>query len=81
MLELDDDNEKGEQYHMRYNAVLHYTDEGHMSYSWYHLPSDPPACPSANDESVRVWENIFQDDSDSDSISDKSDVFIRHHTR
>ena len=29
MLELDDDNDKGEHYHMQYDAVLHYADEGH----------------------------------------------------
>ena len=83
MLELDDDNEKGEQYHMRYNDVLHYADEGHRSYSWYYLPSNSPECPTANNNSVRVCGNIFRDDSDSDSDSDsnESDMFIRHHAR
>ena len=76
MLELDDDNAKGEQYHMRYDDFLNYADEGHRSYSRYYLPSDPPACPTANDESVRVRGNIFRDDSDSDSYSDESDMFI-----
>ena len=64
---------------MRYDAVLHYANEGHRSYSRYHLPSDPPAFPTANDESVCVRGNIFRDDSDSGS--DESDMFIWHHAR
>ena len=83
MLELDDDNEKGGYYHMQYDAVLHYMDEGHRSYSRYHLTSRLPECPTVNDESVRVRGNIVRDDSDSDSDSDsdESDMFIRHHAR
>ena len=77
MLELDDDNEKGEQYHMRYDAVLHYVDERHMPYYRYRLTSDPPTCPTANNESVCVWGNTFWDNSD----SDESDMFIWHHER
>ena len=70
MIELDYDNEKWEQYHMQYNDLLHYMDEGHRSYSRYNLSSDPMACPTANNESVRVRGNIFWHNSDSDSDSD-----------
>ena len=66
---------------MQYNAVLNYAGEGQSSYYRYHLTSDPPTCPTAKDEPVRVWGNIFRDDSDSDSDLDESDMFIRHHAR
>ena len=66
---------------MRYDAVLHYADEGHMSYYIYHFPSDPPSFPTVNDESVRVRGNIFRDNLDSNSDLDESDMFIRQHAR
>ena len=40
LLKLDDDNEKGEQYHMYYDDVQNYANKGHRSYSRYHLPSE-----------------------------------------
>ena len=52
---------------------MHYADEGYRSYSPYHLPSDPMACPTVNEESVCVRDNILCDDSDLDSDSDQSD--------
>ena len=49
-LELDD--EPGVYYPMRYDAVLHYADEGQRKYLSYHLPNSVPANPVS--ETVRV---------------------------
>ena len=47
------DSEKAKLYPMRYDAVLHYADEEHQSYSTYLLPSVHPAAPVLG-EAARV---------------------------
>ena len=64
---FEPDSEKGAHYPIRYDAVLHYADEDHQSYSKFLLPSVPPAAPVPG-EAVRVRQRstrqpIFGDDS------------------
>ena len=74
-LELDD--EKGSHYAMRYDAVLHYADEEHKTFSRFRsrLLSEAPPNPTAG-EGVRVRQQIprqpiFRDNDSSDEDENK----------